>query len=111
MTSPPFVRLDDWSPGGAGRSLQFGDLVAEIRADRPADVTDGPGSVPYRAIEFSVPASGLYYVGADFAALAGPDNLWPRFVHSDGFDPANPAGGSCRTMSLRCSSISPETPR
>lgn len=63
---------------------------------RPANVADAPGSVPYRAIEFSVSASGLYYVGADFAALAGPDNLWPRFVHSDGFDPANPAGGSCR---------------
>lgn len=69
---------------------------AFVPACTPTTIAAGPGSVAFDAQAFTVAASGLYYVGADFAALEGPANAWPRFLYSAAFDPADPGGADCR---------------
>jgi hypothetical protein len=60
------------------------------------ELSGAGSSIPFRALEFSVAATGLYYIGADFETLPGPANLWPRFLYSPSFDVRDPAGQSCR---------------
>ncbi|HEY5975179.1 MAG TPA: aminodeoxychorismate synthase, component I, partial [Geobacteraceae bacterium] len=57
MTGQIMVRLDDCSPGGAGRSHRFSGLVEEIRADHPADL------LPALARVEAAVAAGLHAAG------------------------------------------------